>query len=67
MGFGKTLDMIEFNRLQRWRARTDRAPVVRDRSLSGKKRIKARKAENKVLVEREAVAELEVQEMNFVE
>lgn len=47
MPFGKTLDLQAFDRMMRWRRPEPRKTVPRDRSLNGKARIKARKAENK--------------------
>lgn len=47
MPFGKTLELIEESRKQFWRAKPDRDPVYRDRSLRGKERVKARKFANK--------------------
>lgn len=47
MPFGKTLELIEESRKQFWRAVPPRAKEVRDRSLRGKARIRARKADNK--------------------
>lgn len=45
--FGKTIEMRKFSSMQRWRRTEPRGKVERDRSLSGKDRIRARKAANK--------------------
>lgn len=47
MAFGKTLEILEQVRINRWRVLREWEPKDRDRSLRGKARIKARKAENK--------------------
>lgn len=49
MASGITFDMITFSRQQKWRsyAIEEREARPRDRSLRGKARIKARKANNK--------------------
>lgn len=47
MPSGKTFDMLAFTRQMRWRMSEDRPARERDRSLAGKKRIRARKAANK--------------------
>ena len=47
MASGITFDMLAFNRQMRWRQIEDRPARERDRSLSGKKRVRARKAANK--------------------
>lgn len=44
---GKTIEMQNFSRLQRWRRTEPRDARERDRSLAGKDRIRARKAANK--------------------
>lgn len=51
MASGITFDMITFSRQQRWRSHSieDRAARPRNRSLAGKKRIRARKAANKTV------------------
>lgn len=48
MASGKTVELIQFSRAKRWRAVLPRETVKRDRTLTGKKRIKARKRENKI-------------------
>lgn len=47
MAHGKTLEMIQHAKSSLYRPRMDATPVNRDRSLAGKKRIRARKVENK--------------------
>ncbi len=47
MAHGITLEMQQFDKTMRLRTTEDREPVKRDRSLRGKKRIRARKAANK--------------------
>ena len=47
MASGKTFDMLALTRQFRWRTIEDRETRPRDRSLSGKNRIRARKAANK--------------------
>lgn len=47
MASGKTLELIKQSRETFWRRFEPRPKVNRDRSLSGKKRVKARKAKNK--------------------
>lgn len=44
MANGKTLDLIALSRSLRWRDQPDRETRERDRSLAGKKRIRARRA-----------------------
>lgn len=44
MASGKTIEMITFSRMIRWKKQPEREQVERDRSLRGKARIKARKA-----------------------
>jgi hypothetical protein len=48
MPFGKTIEMQQFSNMMRWRRPKERETVVRDRSLRGKQRVKARKASNKI-------------------
>lgn len=57
MASGITLDLLAFDRQQRWRqlAMEDRPARPRDRSLRGKARIKARKAANKAANKSDAV------------
>lgn len=47
MASGKTFDMLARTRQFRWRTTEDRPARERDRSLSGKDRIRARKAARK--------------------
>jgi hypothetical protein len=44
MASGKTFDMLSLTRQFRWRLIEDRPARDRDRSLAGKKRIRARRA-----------------------
>lgn len=47
MAHGKSLEMAAFSRMFNYRKVEDPSPTGRDRSLPGKKRVKARKAKNK--------------------
>ena len=47
MASGKTLQLIKQSRENFWRRFEPRPKTVRDRSLRGKARVKARKAKNK--------------------
>lgn len=47
MPFGKSLEMKQFSRVVAYRTLEPRETVFRDRSLRGKKRIKARKAKQR--------------------
>lgn len=47
MASGITFDMLAFNRKMRWRQIEDRPARPRDRSLAGKDRIRARRANKK--------------------
>lgn len=44
MAHGKTIEMLNFSNMLRWRKTPTRGKVERDRSLAGKDRIRARKA-----------------------
>ena len=50
MASGKTFEMINYSRAMFWRTVEPAEKVDRDRSLAGKKRIKARKAKNRARV-----------------
>lgn len=47
MPFGKTLELKQFTRVVSYRKLEPRETVFRDRSLRGRKRIKARKAKQR--------------------
>lgn len=47
MASGKTLELKQFSRVVQYRTLEPRETVFRDRSLHGKKRIKARKAKQR--------------------
>lgn len=47
MSSGKTDEMIYLSRIYEWRFKGPREQRERDRTLAGKKRVKARKAANK--------------------